>query len=173
MELWLDILGEFKPETILTVCKQITASSEWPPPVATVRKACINIERGTLRAVSAPEAWDSVVAYKNKKKTKGQLSALELRALRHIGGTWEMKMNEKPSILRSQFMNAYIEYLKTVEAERVALPETRKLIASNVPLLQGVPIEKSADKEPAATQGCIQGLVEVTVGKMDVKGVVL
>jgi len=134
-DIWYCSLSQFKPSTISAACEYIVNVYEWPPALATMRKHCVDIEHGVLKAPAPAEAWDMVVRYSRDQIELEQLTAEMQKALHHVGGTWAIKRDENPGYMRSQFMKAYESYLKRLEIKRITPPGVLSVIQKNRPQL--------------------------------------
>jgi hypothetical protein len=131
--LWAELLKDITGEVVLAATKQILADpSPFPPTVGQVRAKCVDITTGTIGGETAAMAWDVVLAYiAGTSCDTSHMSEKCLRALKSVGGTWQVMHSDKPGVVRAQFIKSYDSY-KTSEREEVqTLPDVKALAGEN------------------------------------------
>lgn len=132
------MLSDIDPRYGLAAVTELCGSCEWPPSIAQIRKAALNLSRGELSQPSAWEAWERVLDFCRGNEIS--LCKIESRALEVIGGTWTVKHSDNVEIVRSQFLKAYNEFLERHDREICAIPVAKQLAESNRP--EVTPVER-------------------------------
>lgn len=136
---------------------ELCGSCEWPPSIAQIRKAALNLSRGELSQPSSWEAWERVSKLCSGNEI--QLSKIESRTLEVIGGTWSVKHSENPDITRSQFLKAYTEFLDRHDRELCAIPQVLQLALEQRPDV--TPVERRISEPEQIETGTQQEISEM------------
>jgi hypothetical protein len=143
---------------------QLCSSGQWPPTVAEIREMELTIREGDVVAPSPWEAWEQALDGRS-------VTPIENRALKLIGGTWEIKHTKNQGVTRSNFVKAYGELLESDRRRRLALPSVKRLAESNRPP-EVTPVEKRIEQPASrpATQEEVREMIN-KLGNDNVKSI--
>jgi hypothetical protein len=131
--LWNRILGDVNPDDLRAAAVKLASDNEqYPPTVGQVRHQALRISGGALLDDNATAAWCRVMDYNSDRIEKSALNESDLFALKHIGGTWEIKHSENHGILRSQFIQAWKDHHKMLVTHATAVPEVLNMLPEPV-----------------------------------------
>ena len=137
VQVWYEMLGDLDYDVANIAIKKIIMLNTFPPAIAEVRKAAIEIS--SPRGLTAAEAWGEVVkavrnyGYYREKEAMASMSPITAQVVRYLG--WrEICLSEEPEILRAHFLKMY---------DQVAAREQKKQLLS--PTMQ-TEIKKIAKK---------------------------
>ena len=124
VQVWYEMLGDLDYAVASMAVKKIIMQNTFPPSIAEVRKAAIEIS--SPRVLTAAEAWGEVVkavrnyGYYRGEEALASLSPTTAQVVRYIG--WrEICLNEEPEILRAHFLRMYDQIIAR-EQEKQLLP---------------------------------------------------
>jgi hypothetical protein len=118
---------------------QLCTSGQWPPTIADIRETALTLTDGDVVPPSPWEAWERVL--------DGAVETdIEKRALKLIGGTWEIKHTENQGVTRSNFVKAYGELVERDRRRRLALPSVKALASSNRQKPEVTPVERQIEE---------------------------
>jgi hypothetical protein len=104
-EVWSKMLTDIDDKYGKAAVVQLCTSGQWPPTIAEIRETALTLTDGDVVPPSPWEAWERVV--------NGRVETdIEKRALKLIGGTWEIKHTENQGVTRSNFVKAYGELVE-------------------------------------------------------------
>jgi hypothetical protein len=130
-----DIDDQYGKAAVLQLC----TSGQWPPTIADIRETALTLTDGDVVPPSPWEAWERVV--------DGRVETnIEKRALKLIGGTWEIKHTENQGVTQSNFVKAYGELVERDRRRRLALPSVKALAESNRPKSEVTPVERQIEE---------------------------
>ena len=128
--LWHDMIGDLPYKLAQAALKKVMITSHFPPTVAELRKAAVDIMQSGKEAMDAGKAWGEVQraiskwGYYEPQKALDMLSPLTREAAEQI--SWrEICSCENPGVVRGQFMKMY-DSLKIRKKEDMMLPESFK-----------------------------------------------
>lgn len=137
VQVWYEMLGDLDYDVANIAIKKIIMLNTFPPAIAEVRKAAIEIS--SPRGLTAAEAWGEVIrairdyGYYREKEAMASMSPITAQVVRYLG--WrEICLSEEPEILRAHFLKMY---------DQVAAREQKKQLLS--PTMQ-TEIKKIAKK---------------------------
>lgn len=137
VQVWYEMLGDLDYDVANIAIKKIIMLNTFPPAIAEVRKAAIEIS--SPRGLTAAEAWGEVIrairdyGYYREKEAMASMSPITAQVVRYLG--WrEICLSEEPEILRAHFLKMY---------DQVAAREQKKQLLS--PTMQ-TEIKKLAKK---------------------------
>lgn len=130
---WSQMLKEFDKEAILAAAYHLASTEEWAPPIAKMRKACIELTHGELVTLPAPEAWSRVLQYLQGREV--DLGELEMEAMHQTGSAYDLKRSTSPGLDRAHFLKAYNGLVAKRDKLRSTLPEVREFAQSHAPQL--------------------------------------
>ncbi|MBV6340974.1 replicative helicase loader/inhibitor [Candidatus Magnetobacterium casense] len=126
--IWLKLLDGFDVDLIFAAALQLVSTRpDWPPDVATLRNLVVTYAGGELEEPSALVAWEHVHEVINGGDHK-KLTALELRALKMTGSTYDLARSEMPGADRAHFLKVFAELLLERRSARGTLPEVKNLV---------------------------------------------
>jgi hypothetical protein len=128
IKFWGHSLQEFDSSVILAAAYHLATINKWPPVIAEMREACVDMAYGELVTVPAPEAWHNVQKFLHDE---GQLSDIERIAMRHVGDSWYFKRSDTPGMDRAHFMKAYSAQVDKQKRERLTLPNVMRFANEN------------------------------------------
>lgn len=139
IELWADLIGDIPFPIAQAALKKVMLTSEFPPTVAQIRKAAVDITISKESILDAGKAWGEVQKAISKwgwpepEKAYAMMSPLTQQVAKQLNWN-EICKCEEPGVIRGQFMRMYDNLKHRVEQERL-LPEGFKqkiqLIADN------------------------------------------
>lgn len=139
-KVWLRHLRDCDAETVLAAVDAIcNESGRYPPSPGVVRDRARQLASGALSAKTGADAWDRVMKYyrapvpeemTGTELAKQMLTPNERKALKSIGGSWEIGHTKNGDFLRSQFIKRFDELEAAARAETNATPETKALVES-------------------------------------------
>lgn len=147
VSLWEACIGDIPFDVAKRGCERLIASSEYPPTIAELRRACVDSVRTLPTATEAyAEAVDTIHAplpsaftpLEDEPEVRlRRLSPLTQRVVRAIG--WEAWCSGQPDVLRGQFLRMYEVEAKDARTQD-ALPESVKpaIAARNQAMLDRV-----------------------------------
>lgn len=137
VQVWYEMLGDLDYAVASMAVKKIIMQNTFPPAIAEVRKAAIEIS--SPMGLTAAEAWGEVIkairnyGYYREKEVMASMSPITAQVVRYMG--WrEICLSEEPEILRAHFLKMY---------DQVAAREQEKQLLS--PTMQ-TEIKKLANK---------------------------
>jgi len=130
---WSHMLKEFDKETILAAAYHLASTEQWAPPIALMRRACLELTHGEIVTIPAPEAWSRVLQYLQGRDI--DLGELEQEAMLQTGSTWDLKHSTSPGLDRAHFLKAYNGLVAKRDKLRSTLPEVREFAQNNAPQL--------------------------------------
>lgn len=137
VQVWYEMLGDLDYDVANIAIKKIIMLNTFPPAIAEVRKAAIEIS--SPMGLTAAEAWGEVIrairdyGYYREKEAMASMSPITAQVVRYLG--WrEICLSEEPEILRAHFLKMY---------DQVAAREQKKQLLS--PTMQ-TEIKKIAKK---------------------------
>ena len=152
---WAESLLDIPDLYGFAAVKELCASRDWPPSVNQIREMALCLAEGDVVAPSPWEAWER--ALEGRVETD-----IEKRALKLIGGPWEIKHTESQGVTRSNFVKAYGELVERDRRRRLALPSVKALAASNCPSevtppeRQVEPMKAPVKSDPAAVSAMLK-----------------
>jgi hypothetical protein len=146
-DIWLKMLTGIDATAVLAATEQICAEpGQFPPTPGDIRARAIQIASGETSTPTGAEAWERVCQWykdinsvsfdeygaeiKEKPKSSVVMTELEKRALKFIGGTWELGNSEKPSYIRHEFITFFDTQIAKQQKERSLTPTTKALLES-------------------------------------------
>ena len=128
VQVWHEMLGDLDYDTANMAVKKLILESTFPPAIAEVRKAVMEILNPD--GMTAADAWGEVVqairryGYYRAEEALANMSPKTARIVRSIG--WqEICMSEEPGVVRGQFLKMYQQVAEREHKERL-LPEALK-----------------------------------------------
>lgn len=132
---------------------QLCSSGDFPPTIAQIRETALSLSEGDVVAPSPWEAWERVLG--------GRVETdIEKRALKLIGGTWELRRTENQGVTRSNFVKAYNDLLTKDRQRRLAIKGVKALAASNRPP-EVTPVERRLGKPEKVIRATQQQVSEM------------
>jgi hypothetical protein len=134
VEVWLQVLIDLDAGIVLAaVYSMVTDGLKWAPSVGDVRAKAIEIASGQSQSLTGALAWERVVKWSSLPQGSPddfELTELELRALRAIGGSSTLNRTDIKSrgVMFSHFMKLYNEAAEAEKQQRNMLPEVREVI---------------------------------------------
>jgi hypothetical protein len=138
-DVWGELLYDIPNLYGFAAVKELCASMEWPPTVSQIRDMALCLAEGDVVPPSPWEAWERVL-------DGNSVTAIEKRALRLIGGTWEIKHTDNQGVTRSNFVKAYGELVERDRRRRLALPSVKALASSNRQKPEVTPVERQIEE---------------------------
>jgi hypothetical protein len=127
-----DIPGHLGEAAVIQLC----SSEVYPPTISQIRETALDLSEGAVSKPSAWEAWERAL--------EGQPgTSVEERALRLVGGSYEVSHSENIGVTRSNFVKAYSELIDRDRKRRLAIPVVKLLAENNNP----EPIETHVDSQ--------------------------
>lgn len=124
VQVWHEMLGDLDYDVANIAIKKIIMLNTFPPAIAEVRKAAIEIS--SPRGLTAAEAWGEVIrairdyGYYREKEAMASMSPITAQVVRYLG--WrEICLSEEPEILRAHFLKMY-DQVAAREQEKQLLP---------------------------------------------------
>ena len=124
VQVWHEMLGDLDYAVASMAVKKIIMQNTFPPAIAEVRKAAIEIS--SPRGLTAAEAWGEVVkavrnyGYYRGEEALASLSPTTAQVVRYMG--WrEICLSEEPEIIRAHFLRMY-DQVAAREQEKHLLP---------------------------------------------------
>lgn len=141
--LWESMLGDIPYEIAQAAVKAHMSRSPFPPTVADIRQAAIDL---TTHQISASESWQMVVdainrfGYYNEEKALASLPPDVADMVRRF--SWrELCLSDQPDVIRAQWRMAW-ENKQKRERDFAVLPqEVRSMIENQILYLRGEEIE--------------------------------
>lgn len=144
IELWFDMIADIPFIVAQTALKKVMMESEFPPTVAQLRKAAVEITTPASEIMDAGQAWGEVQRAISKwgwpepEKAYAMMSPLTMQVVKQL--SWqEICMCEESGVIRGQFMKMY-NTLQARKDQDKLLPEKFKnqvkLIADNLNVKQ-------------------------------------
>jgi hypothetical protein len=145
VQVWHEMLGDLDYAVASMAVKKIIMQNTFPPAIAEVRKAAIEIS--SPRGLTAAEAWGEVIrairdyGYYREKEAMTSMSPITAQVVRYLG--WrEICLSEEPEILRAHFLKMYDQVAAREQEKQLLSPtmqtEIKKLAKKyDIRLIEG------------------------------------
>ena len=171
VNVWIDLLRDVDAECVLQASRQLASQSgQWPPTVGDVRSLAVDLSMGRYSPVSPYEAWERALRVSHGDAI--DTSTEERRALKMIGGIWQIKHSANISWDRKAFLEHYASLVDKNKRIDSALPETKIITEMNAPSLPKKTEYPSQEPELSrrATQDEIRDMIE-NLGNENIRSV--
>lgn len=125
VQVWHEMLGDLSYDVANIAIKKIIMLNTFPPAIAEVRKAAIEIS--SPRGLTAAEAWGEVVkavrnyGYYREKEAMASMPPITAQVVRYMG--WrEICLSEEPEILRAHFLKMYDQVAAREQEKQLLSP---------------------------------------------------
>lgn len=125
VQVWYEMLGDLDYDVANIAIKKIIMLNTFPPAIAEVRKAAIEIS--SPRGLTAAEAWGEVIrairdyGYYREKEAMASMSPITAQVVRYMG--WrEICLSEEPEILRAHFLKMYDQVAAREQEKQLLSP---------------------------------------------------
>ena len=125
VQVWYEMLGDLDYDVANIAIKKIIMLNTFPPAIAEVRKAAIEIS--SPRGLTAAEAWGEVIrairdyGYYREKEAMASMSPITAQVVRYLG--WrEICLSEEPEILRAHFLKMYDQVAAREQEKQLLSP---------------------------------------------------
>lgn len=125
VQVWYEMLGDLDYDVANIAIKKIIMLNTFPPAIAEVRKAAIQIS--SPRGLTAAEAWGEVIrairdyGYYREKEAMASMSPITAQVVRYLG--WrEICLSEEPEILRAHFLKMYDQVAAREQEKQLLSP---------------------------------------------------
>lgn len=125
VQVWYEMLGDLDYDVASMAVKKIIMQNTFPPAIAEVRKAAIEIS--SPRGLTAAEAWGEVIrairdyGYYREKEAMASMSPITAQVVRYLG--WrEICLSEEPEILRAHFLKMYDQVAAREQEKQLLSP---------------------------------------------------
>jgi hypothetical protein len=145
VQVWHEMLGDLSYDVANIAIKKIIMLNTFPPAIAEVRKAAIEIS--SPMGLTAAEAWGEVIrairdyGYYREKEAMASMSPITAQVVRYLG--WrEICLSEEPEILRAHFLKMYDQVAAREQEKQLLSPtmqtEIKKLAKKyDIRLIEG------------------------------------
>ncbi len=145
VQVWYEMLGDLDYDVANIAIKKIIMLNTFPPAIAEVRKAAIEIS--SPRGLTAAEAWGEAIrairdyGYYREKEAMASMSPITAQVVRYLG--WrEICLSEEPEILRAHFLKMYDQVAAREQEKQLLSPtmqtEIKKLAKKyDIRLIEG------------------------------------
>jgi len=148
--LWRELFDDVPFEVAKLALKKLMLTNTFPPSVAELRQAVMDITTPESERITAAEAWGMVSHairdYGSYREREGleSLPPVVRKTAEYIG--WrELCLSEEGEILRAQFMRMFQQVSERRREEVLLPPAVRELIGK---LAGGMDMSKKVDKRP-------------------------
>ena len=125
VQVWYEMLGDLDYDVANIAIKKIIMLNTFPPAIAEVRKAAIEIS--SPMGLTAAEAWGEVIrairdyGYYREKEAMASMSPITAQVVRYLG--WrEICLSEEPEILRAHFLKMYAQVAAREQIKQLLSP---------------------------------------------------
>jgi hypothetical protein len=125
VQVWYEMLGDLDYDVANIAIKKIIMLNTFPPAIAEVRKAAIEIS--SPMGLTAAEAWGEVIrairdyGYYREKEAMASMSPITAQVVRYLG--WrEICLSEEPEILRAHFLKMYDQVAAREQEKQLLSP---------------------------------------------------
>ena len=124
VHVWHEMLGDLDYSIASMAIKKLIMQNTFPPAIAEVRKAALEIMRPE---VTGSEAWGEVIramrnyGYYREEEALASMSPTTARVVRYMGWREICLSEEPPGVLRGQFLKMY-EQVAGLEQQQRLLP---------------------------------------------------
>jgi hypothetical protein len=129
LQVWHEMLGDLDYRIVGMAVKKLILESTFPPAIAEVRGAAIEIQ--SPRGNTGSDAWGEVVqairryGYYRAEEALANMSPETARIVRSIG--WqEICLNEEPGVVRGQFLKMYQQVAEREQKEKLLPADLRE-----------------------------------------------
>lgn len=138
---WRQMLRGADSSSLLPAAYHLVSTRpDWPPDIATMRKAVYRISRGELKPMTGSESWERIMMKIQRKEV--ELTPAEKDALKQTASLYDLRRSQNPGIDRARYIQAFEGVQKRIEDDALVLPEVKKLLDRNTNLLTNGDAEK-------------------------------
>lgn len=135
-DIWFEVLRDIDFEDVKLALYKHISESEYPPTVASIRKAVVSIKRPEIDALSPASAWDEVkmairrFGYTNESEAVASLSEIPRKIVLSMGYR-TLCMSENEMADRAHFIKMFDAEKNRISALAIAPPVVNKAIETN------------------------------------------